>query len=300
MTVKYGGEKLLLYPFRYDILYKKTRGKAMSAIYPVIGNQTRLPFYLTGIGVSECEYHIKREQGLVSHQFLFTAEGAGKVFLDGRSFVMKKGSMLYLSPGVPHEYYPANGQWKTCWFVFRGAHLGEIMQALGFEKYMLCTGVNTEPSEQIFSRIFSAASDHIYGSEKCSELIYEFILNSVELFTEQKQSEAVGGVLDRVISYIEQNYVRDITLAELAGVSALTPQYLCRIFKKKVGMRPLEYIARRRISAAKLLLDNSEKSVQEIGCEVGYPDPTYFGIVFKRYEGISPGTYRRIKNTIAI
>lgn len=65
-------------------------------------------------------------------------------------------------------------------------------------------------------------------------------------------------------------------------------------------MRPLEYIARRRISAAKLLLDGSGKSVQEIGKEVGYPDPTYFGIVFKRYEGVSPSTYRRIKNTIAI
>ncbi|MGN0595919.1 MAG: helix-turn-helix domain-containing protein [Ruminiclostridium sp.] len=272
----------------------------MSAIYPVIGNQTRLPFYLTGIGVSECEYHIKREQGLISHQFLFTAEGTGKVFVDGRSFLMKKGSMLYLSPGVPHEYYPANGQWKTCWFVFRGQHLSEIMAALGFESYMLSTGSDIRVAEQIFSRLFSAMSDPISGSEKCSELIYEFILNSIELFTEQKQSESIGGVIDKVVSYIEQNYSKDITLAELAQVSALTPQYLCRIFRKKMGMRPLEYIARRRISAAKLLLDNSEKSVQEIGCEVGYPDPTYFGIVFKKYEGISPGTYRRIKNTIAI
>lgn len=273
----------------------------MSAVYPVIGNQVKLPFYLSGIGISECEYHIKREQGLVSHQFLFTAGGVGKVIVDGESFLMKKGSMLYLSPGVPHEYYPADGNWKTCWFVFRGQYLTEIMSALGFKDYMICPGGDIAVFEQIFARIFSATSDPISGSEKCSRLIYDFILNASKFFSEQKQNGSpTGSVLDKVIMYIESSYSSDISLDELARLSELTPQYLCRIFKKKTGMRPLEYIARRRISAAKLLLDGSGKSVQEIGKEVGYPDPTYFGIVFKRYEGVSPSTYRRIKNTIAI
>ena len=273
----------------------------MSAVYPVIGNQVKLPFYLSGIGISECEYHVKRDQGLVSHQFLFTADGVGKVIVDGQSFLMKKGSMLYLSPGVPHEYYPADGDWKTCWFVFRGQHLAEIMSTLGFKDYMICSGIDTTVPEQIFAQIYSATSDPISGSEKSSRLIYDFILNASKIFSEQKQSDSLSGsVLDRVIMYIESNYSSDISLDELARLSELTPQYLCRIFKKKTGMRPLEYIARRRISAAKLLLDGSGKSVQEIGQEVGYPDPTYFGIVFKKYEGVSPSTYRRIKDTIAI
>lgn len=43
------------------------------AIYPVISTQVRLPFYLTGIGVSDPEYHLCRSTGLASHQFFFTA-----------------------------------------------------------------------------------------------------------------------------------------------------------------------------------------------------------------------------------
>lgn len=45
------------------------------AVYPVIGRQDRLPFYLTGIGISDPEYRVAREKGLVSHQFLFTSSG---------------------------------------------------------------------------------------------------------------------------------------------------------------------------------------------------------------------------------
>ena len=66
---------------------------------------------------------------------------------------------------------------------------------------------------------------------------------------------------------------------------------------RKLGIRPLEYLARKRISEAKVLLINTDKSIYEIGKETGYNDANYFGIVFKKYEGISPGEYRKIKNT---
>ena len=273
----------------------------MGAVYPVLGNQVRLPFYLTGIGISECEYHVKREQGLVSHQFLYTKSGAGRVNIDGKSFVMKQGSMLYLSPGVPHEYYPEKDEWETCRFVFRGKHLHEMMQELEFDGYMICTGVDITVCERIFSQLMTAVSDPISGSEKCSRLIYDFVLCAAKLFGGEYNSEKIsGGTLERVICYIEQNFNNDITLEELAQVSSLSPQYLCRVFKKKIGMRPLEYIARRRISEAKLLLDCSDRSIAEIGKSVGYPDHTYFGIVFRKYEGISPSRYREVKNTLAI
>lgn len=273
----------------------------MGAVYPVLGNQVRFPFYLTGIGISECEYHVKREQGLVSHQFLYTKSGVGRVNVSGGSFTMKQGSMLYLSPGVPHEYYPEKGEWETCWFVFRGNHLLQIMRELGFEGYMICSGVDTAICERIFSRLMTAVSDPVSGSEKCSRLIYDFILCAAGLFAGESNPEKIAGSgLENVIFYIEQNFNKDITLEELANASSLTPQYLCRVFKKKMGMRPLEYIARRRISEAKLMLDGGGKSIAEIGEAVGYPDPTYFGIVFKKYEGISPSRYREIKNTLAI
>ena len=69
-------------------------------IYPVIGRQTSLPFYLTGIGISDPEYHVTRDKGLVSHQLLFTSGGEGRLIVGGEEFVQTKGSAFYLPPSV--------------------------------------------------------------------------------------------------------------------------------------------------------------------------------------------------------
>ena len=62
-------------------------------------------------------------------------------------------------------------------------------------------------------------------------------------------------------------------------------------------MRPLEYIARRRIAQAKSLLLNTDTEIGEIGRLVGYEDRNYFSIVFKKLEGVSPRDYRRSRGT---
>ena len=65
-------------------------------------------------------------------------------------------------------------------------------------------------------------------------------------------------------------------------------------------MRPLEYIAERRMAEAKSLLVNSDMPIGDIGKKVGYSDRNYFGIVFRRAEGVSPGEYRRSKGTVLL
>lgn len=48
----------------------------LSAIYPVPASEVRLPFYLLGIGRTSPEFHVKRDKGLTSHQFLYTQKAA--------------------------------------------------------------------------------------------------------------------------------------------------------------------------------------------------------------------------------
>ena len=106
------------------------------AIYPVISTQVRLPFYLTGIGISDPEYHVCRSTGLASHQFLFTSEGSGVLYVDGAEYRQRVGSVFYLAPGKPHEYYPSGESWVTNWLVFRGEFADGIMKNLGFDGFL--------------------------------------------------------------------------------------------------------------------------------------------------------------------
>ncbi|MBQ1349455.1 MAG: helix-turn-helix transcriptional regulator, partial [Ruminococcus sp.] len=53
------------------------------------------------------------------------------------------------------------------------------------------------------------------------------------------------------------------------------------------------YISRKKITAAKQLLRFSDKSIEQIGFEIGISDTNYFTRLFKKIEGITPGEYRK-------
>ena len=86
-----------------------------NSIYPVLGAQMKLPFYVSGVGISDPEYHVVRSSGLVSYQILYTRNGAGVLEIDGRKLPQIPGSIFLVAPGVPHEYYPQQDMWETAW-----------------------------------------------------------------------------------------------------------------------------------------------------------------------------------------
>ncbi len=272
----------------------------LNAIYPIIGNQSALPFYLTGIGISEPEYHVVRENGLVSHQLHFTAAGRGILKVGENSYIQTAGSIFYLSPGIPHEYYPDGECWTTCWTVFRGEYLTQQMRALGFGDHAVKGGC-TEQIRQFFSQLLAAAQNPISGAERCSVLIYEYILAARELLLSEGQpADTADTPYARAVSFMEEHYPEDITLERLSELSGVSLQHFCRLFRARTGMRPMEYLARKRISAAKLLLWNTSEPIALIGKRCGYRDPAYFGAVFRKYEGISPKEYRALKGSAAM
>lgn len=264
-----------------------------SSIYPVLAAQTRLPFYLSGAGISDPEYHVVRSSGLVSCQILYTRSGAGVLRIDGKELPQTPGSIFYLSPGVPHEYAPQDGMWETAWAVFRGTHIREMMSEMGFGAWEERSGADLSGCESIFSRLMSAVADPLNGGERCSLLVYEYILEArAVLLGGDRRS---GGQADAAIEYMDAHFSEDITLEELAGQCGVSLQHFCRIFRAQTGMRPMEYLARRRMSEAKRLLCCGSESIAGIAEMTGYRDPTYFGAVFRRYEGTTPSEYRRTR-----
>lgn len=262
-------------------------------VYPVICND-RLPFYLTGIGISDPEYNIVREMGLSSYQFLFTLEGRGILEIDGERYVQTQGDCFFLAPHVPHSYYPEKVDWKTAWLVFRGRELGEIMPRLGFERFDITHNGCTTETMMLFERIMSAA--RAGESERSSAAVYELVLTMEKHFFAAVQNTEGADIATAAVEYINANYAQDITLSMLAENSGVSEQHLCRMFRKRLGMRPVEYLNRCRIAVAKELLLDDSLSVTDVAESVGYSSPTYFGMVFRRLEGVTATEFRRSRS----
>ncbi|OPJ59883.1 AraC family transcriptional regulator [Clostridium oryzae] len=96
--------------------------------------------------------------------------------------------------------------------------------------------------------------------------------------------------VDKIINYMTENYMENITLQQLAEHSRISPSYLGSIFKKVTGKSTIEYLINIRITKAKSLLRDGF-TVSETSKLVGFNDIFYFSKAFKKHEGISPSQY---------
>jgi AraC family transcriptional regulator len=97
----------------------------------------------------------------------------------------------------------------------------------------------------------------------------------------------------KALDYIEEHLAESISLASLAQLVRLSPNYFCRAFSQSFGMPPQRYHTRQRIERAKTLLAGRRRSVTEVGLAVGYGEASAFSAAFRRVSGLTPSSYRR-------
>jgi YesN/AraC family two-component response regulator len=97
-----------------------------------------------------------------------------------------------------------------------------------------------------------------------------------------------------VLSYIDEHSDSIFSLEDLSEKIGVSPQYLCKLFKKHLNMRPFEYVTKKRIQAAKGLLVENKFAESEIAARCGFNSFSYFCAVFKRYEKITPTEFRSL------
>jgi len=73
----------------------------------------------------------------------------------------------------------------------------------------------------------------------------------------------------------------------------MTPTYFSYIFKKETGENVSTYLNQVRIEKAKELLRDETVKTYEVAYQVGFNDPNYFYVLFKKYTGCTPGEYRQ-------
>lgn len=105
--------------------------------------------------------------------------------------------------------------------------------------------------------------------------------------------------LTEVVQMIRQNLSGKINLKSIAMAACLSTASLYRMFKRELGISPIEFIILERIKLAKKLLKNQDVYIKNVSYEAGFDDCNYFIRTFKHYEGITPKQYQQLNNKIA-
>lgn len=98
--------------------------------------------------------------------------------------------------------------------------------------------------------------------------------------------------LRRAGEYVEEHLADDLSLAVLAGAVGLSPYHFARLFRASTGLSPHQYVIRRRVERARLLLASTDRSLASIAQDVGFASGSHLATHVRRLLGVPPSRLR--------
>ena len=99
--------------------------------------------------------------------------------------------------------------------------------------------------------------------------------------------------LNDAMAYIEENLMQYIEMSQIARLAGCSEYHFRRMFSFLAGMPLGEYIRRRRLSRAGVLLQTSQIKVIDLALQLGYDSPEAFGRSFQAMHGVTPSQARK-------
>lgn len=253
------------------------------------------PFNVGMIGYTDCaegnegKYRIERHDSQLA-AIEYVREGKGYLEINGKKYAPSAGSVIVLTKGSDHVYYPdKKDPWKKEWVILDGP-LAHAMLKCYLPENEYCFE-NCDISH-FFSRIRTLAEE--------TPLNYTgFADNAMFLFCDALQTiknlsrKRCNRIALAVKAALDANVEGAITVEEIAANLHYSPNYVIRQFREQYGCTPYKYYTDRKLKLAQLYLRNTDKSVTEIADKLCFADQHYFSNAFRQHCGMCASDYRK-------
>jgi AraC-like DNA-binding protein len=241
-----------------------------------------------------------------SHDFLsiiYLLSGSCSYTIDDITYKVKKGDVLILNPGVPHGK-----------ILNSGSELVEFHA--GFEKiniknlkpnYLISDNMTPIINPNKYDQDFFKCCTDILAEQSRKEPGSELILKSLGIkllvillraTLENHVSMEKGNlnfetydklaIVNTIIEFINENYMKELSLDIISQTMYLSPAYISKIFKEETGESPINHLIRIRLAKAEEYLRSGGMSIKQVAQAVGYEDAYHFSKLFKKYYSYPP------------
>ena len=238
----------------------------------------------------------------------YLLEGESLHVINGRSCRIGAGQLLVLNPGNVHgSFYAAGIHTKTAVLKFDEASLEQFRKARRFrylDRFMQNKETVWHPDAAQREKI-RAFLDQLQAEKGEKGRGYELIMQGIALqfagylvregmldWHGGEPTADIGPDLERIVHYIEENYMQDINLEKVAEELHMNYSYASRYFRKMTGKNFKEFLDFVRISEASRMLSDRRKSIAEIASACGFPCPQTMTRTYRRLLGVSPSALR--------
>ena len=228
-------------------------------------------------------------------ELFYVKEGAGSFLVEDLEYTIQKDNFVIINPGISHteisspdqplEYITLGVEGLSFSFKENKDH---IIFNCSREQKDLLFYMNTmlEEMEQK-----SRDCEHI--CQNLLEVLIIKLIRRTDFAFEVTPSLQISKECVKIKRYIEANYVQDITLDSLAGISHLNKYYMAHAFTMYCGCSPIRYLCQTRIKASKELLANTNYSITEVAQYSGFSSQSYFAQCFLKSCGLTASAYRK-------
>jgi AraC family transcriptional regulator len=105
-------------------------------------------------------------------------------------------------------------------------------------------------------------------------------------------ARAIPGWLQRAREHVEANFLRSLSLAEIARVAHVNRVHLARQFRNYFSTSIGEFIRQKRVEQACKLVSTTSDPLAEIAIDCGFSDQSHFSTTFRRHMGLTPARFR--------
>lgn len=250
-----------------------------------------VPFHIVGMAADWAQKDLARPDGTDYYLMMECLSGYGEIAQGGRTFEVKRGTLVIWGPGTPQYYRNVGDEaWAVNWISFRTEAM-PIRIDDGFfitESFPLNLGISKADTIKALIKTESMA-EQIRGTG----VLYEWLCE-ILIYEELKVSTVDGFDLGPVVDYMKHNLAQKLPLPKLSQLFGVSESYLCRLFKKYYKTTPIQFMTALRLNKAKSLLVNDQAmKILKVANLCGFEDQVYFTRVFKKHVGQTPSDYRK-------
>ena len=266
----------------------------------LVGNA---PYFLFSGKATAFEVHYHPE-----FELSFCLQGEFTLCTGNAVHHIRRGDLAMVGPMTPHEYFTSNDpQSRRLTLEIGPAMLGEYFDPLaaqyaGFQLFQL---QNTDDRLRLQLYGLLRELDHLYTNRPpFSDMlikgdVYRLCALLLRLIAEQKNEgvplQALRDVrkIEKALEIVYNRYPEKLDIQTVSAACGYAPSNFCKIFKHVTGETFHALLNRHRIEIARVLLKESDDSIERIALAVGFADLKSFCRVFKQLTGETAGSYKK-------
>lgn len=286
-----------------ELLSLKETGQKGDFLLPYMVARTVMPDFYTTYPM---HWHDEME-------IVYVEKGSFEEYIDLESYKVKAGDIILINPCLLHSFKHTDDErssFRTIIFNFNML-TGNNTDACAI-KYLtpfldgnyinpIVISQDAPHYQELFASVSRLIEEYdkknaFYEMKIKAELFNLFYILFSYFFKAELREPSIKDNTTRniktILDYIDENYMKTITIDELAESVDLSKHYFMRFFKKYMGMTCIEYINDYRLNIATNLLLTTGMQITEIAARIGITNLSYFNRIFKKKFNMTPKEYR--------